>query len=256
MQGTSVRIKYSKLGKIRFLGHRDLARVWERALRRTGLPLQYTHGFSPHPKLEFGLALPLGWESTAEYLDIRLVDAVELADVNSRLEAVLPEGISVLASGPVVRDERSLSELVEVAEYWVLVAVNGPGPPERPAGQPGLDDEFWSSVREVMARDSVIAAITRKGEQVEADIRPMIVSVERGEYEDGSPMPCYPEGALSVAMRLRTRPYVLRPEAVLRALGGESLWRAVRVRRIAQFWLEEGRLVSIDATIGSWGSAG
>ncbi len=255
MEGTSVRIKYSKLGKIRFLGHRDLARVWERALRRTGLPLQFTHGFSPHPKLEFGLALPLGWESTAEYLDIRFADAVERADVNSRLEAVLPEAISVLASGPVVRDRRSLSELVEVAEYRVLVAGDGLGPPEMPAGQPGSDEEFWSSVREVMALDSVIATITRKGEQVETDIRPMIVSIERDEYEGESLPSYYLEGALSVTMRLRTRPYVLRPEAVLTALEGESLWRAARVRRTAQFWLEQGRLVSIDATIGSWGSA-
>ena len=67
-----VRFRFTKLGKIRFTSQRDVARMWERALRRAGLPLAYTEGFSPRPQLSFGLALPTGCESLAEYLDVVL----------------------------------------------------------------------------------------------------------------------------------------------------------------------------------------
>ena len=70
-----VRFRFAKLGKIRFTSQRDVARMWERALRRAGLPLAYTAGFSPRPQLSFGLALPTGCESLAEYLDVDLDDA-------------------------------------------------------------------------------------------------------------------------------------------------------------------------------------
>ncbi|MGB2757664.1 MAG: TIGR03936 family radical SAM-associated protein, partial [Acidimicrobiia bacterium] len=64
------RLKYSKQGRVRFIGHRDLARALERALRVAQVPLAFTEGFSPHPKISFGHALTVGAESVAEYLDI------------------------------------------------------------------------------------------------------------------------------------------------------------------------------------------
>ena len=68
----ALRIRFSKLGKIRFTSHRDVARIWERALRRAELPIAYSEGFSPRPKLSFGLALSTGYESYGEYLDVAL----------------------------------------------------------------------------------------------------------------------------------------------------------------------------------------
>jgi radical SAM-linked protein len=65
-----VRLRFAKVGKVRWTSHRDVARMWERALRRIRLPLAYTQGFSPRPKVSFGLALSTGHESVAEYLDI------------------------------------------------------------------------------------------------------------------------------------------------------------------------------------------
>src|SRR5436305_54477 len=67
-----IRLRFAKLGKVRFTSHRDVARMWERALRRASLPVAYTEGFSPRPKLHFGLALGTGHESLGEYLDIDL----------------------------------------------------------------------------------------------------------------------------------------------------------------------------------------
>src|SRR5204862_7253907 len=72
--GVKLRIRFTKLGKVRFTSHRDIARMWERAFRRTGVALAYTAGFSPRPKISFGLALPTGHESVAEYLDVELAE--------------------------------------------------------------------------------------------------------------------------------------------------------------------------------------
>ena len=91
---TRVRIRFVKLGKIRWTSHRDVARMWERAFRRVQLPVAYSAGFSPRPKVSFGLALPTGHESVAEYLD------VELADQTAPSPPATPADPAVLAPEP------------------------------------------------------------------------------------------------------------------------------------------------------------
>src|SRR5438270_10410825 len=104
-----VRIRFSKLGKIRWTSHRDVARMWERAFRRVSLPLAYTQGFSPRPKVSFGLALPTGAESWAEYLDAELDATISGLDpaLAARLSAALPTGLDVQAAA-VVEETDSL----------------------------------------------------------------------------------------------------------------------------------------------------
>src|SRR4029077_11458149 len=104
-----IRIRFAKLGKIRWTSHRDVARMWERAFRRIELPVARTEGFSPRPKLSFGLALSTGHESLGEYLDVELSPRpgapVEIEDQPALLSPVLPHGIDVQAvhvlAGPV-----------------------------------------------------------------------------------------------------------------------------------------------------------
>ena len=72
-----LRLRYAKLGKVRFTSHRDTARIWERAMRRAGVPVATSAGFTPRPRLSFGLALPTGAESVAEYLDAEVLDDVD-----------------------------------------------------------------------------------------------------------------------------------------------------------------------------------
>src|SRR5439155_18331723 len=86
-----IRVRFQKLGKVRWTSHRDVARMWERACRRVRVPLAYTRGFSPRPKLSFGLALPTGAESLAEYLDMDLVDEASVdVDVDSLADLFSP----------------------------------------------------------------------------------------------------------------------------------------------------------------------
>ncbi|MGH9006322.1 MAG: TIGR03936 family radical SAM-associated protein, partial [Acidimicrobiales bacterium] len=98
-----LRVKFAKVGKIRFTSHRDVARMWERALRRSGIPVARSQGFNPRPIVAFGLALPTGAESLAEYLDVTLggenpADHLgDLGGLGNALSEFMPEGIDVAA---------------------------------------------------------------------------------------------------------------------------------------------------------------
>ena len=117
-----IRLRYTKLGKLRWTSHRDTARIWERTLRKAGVPVAYSAGFSPRPKISFGLALPTGAESLAEYLDFDLPEDLspsDLASLPGRLGVELPEGMGVGAAVRVGAGEPSLQHDV-VACCWEI----------------------------------------------------------------------------------------------------------------------------------------
>src|SRR5512146_447057 len=90
------RITFSKTGALKYIGHLDLQTLWERTARRAGLPLAYSHGFHPQARISFASALPLGFSSQAEVMDIRLQSEVDLQQLLERLQQALPAGITVL----------------------------------------------------------------------------------------------------------------------------------------------------------------
>src|SRR5262249_13578191 len=89
-------IRYSKSGRMRFASHRDIARAVERGVRKAGLPVAYSAGFSPHPKISYAGGAPTGTASEAEYLEIALTGRCAAPDVRDRLNAALPDGIGVI----------------------------------------------------------------------------------------------------------------------------------------------------------------
>ena len=102
-EGFPVRLRFTKRGKVRFISHRDVARAFERAFRIEQLPLAFTLGFSPRPKVSFGLALSVGHESDAEYLDVELTRAVDTERAaRRRSPTALPEGIDVTGAAQLV----------------------------------------------------------------------------------------------------------------------------------------------------------
>ena len=109
------------MGKIRWIGHRDVARAMERAFRVVQLPLAFTEGFSPHPKVSFGLALPTGSESDAEYLDLVLAEPVELTAMPRLLSEALPEGMAITGVVPLVDRAPALQESVTVVGWQVEI---------------------------------------------------------------------------------------------------------------------------------------
>ncbi len=91
-----LRIRYAKRGRARFTSHRDFGRAFERALRRAGVPMAYSSGFSPHPRISYANASPTGAASEAEYLEIGLAERCEPAAVQRALDAALPPGLDVV----------------------------------------------------------------------------------------------------------------------------------------------------------------
>ena len=165
-----LRLRYTKLGKIRFISHRDLARVWERALRRSAVPVATSAGFTPRPRLSFGLALPTGAESVAEYLDVEVMDGeVSPADMGAlpaRLDAALPIGISALAIAEPEPGAGSLQECV-TAVTWELTVSDGV------VGFGRLE----AAVERLLEATALPLERERKGERRVDDVRPAILSL-------------------------------------------------------------------------------
>ena len=232
-----VRLRFGKSGKVRWTSHRDLARMWERALRRARLPVVYTGGFSPRPKLSFGLALPTGAESTCEYLDVELDQPdVDVDALPGLLTPALPAGVDVLVAGGL--EERAPSLQQEVTSCQWELEVTGWGPPE-----------LERAVGTVLQRSSLTVTRERKGHAVTDDIRPAILHLAVGVPPSATagepgPPPAPPAeegeatpGPAPVLLRaeLATQPRGLRPAELLCALGPGL--EEVRVRRTHQ-WIE------------------
>ena len=103
-----LRIRYAKRGRLRFTSHRDFGRAFERALRRAGIPMAYSSGFSSHPRISYATASPTGAASEAEYLEIALAEVCDPEKVRTELDAALPTGLDVL--GVVESDRVSLAD--------------------------------------------------------------------------------------------------------------------------------------------------
>jgi len=161
-----LRVRSTKLGKIRFTSHRDAARMWERALRRAELPVVMSQGFTPRAKISFGLALPTGAESVAEYVDIDLVDDLEphmIAALPARLSAALPNGFDVLVAAELPRGGGSLQEIVTSCT-WELSG-------------PLLDEQHHRDACALIESASLTLDRERKGKRSADDVRPMILSL-------------------------------------------------------------------------------
>lgn len=233
-----IRFRFAKLGKVRWTSHRDLARMWERALRRVQLPVAYTGGFTPRPKVSFGLALPTGHESVAEYLDVEFATAdLDAACLPARLSPALPAGVDVTAAAVIDGATGSLQESV-VSCTWELEAVGAP------------PDEVATLVDRALAAESLVITRERKGVAVVDDVRPAIVSAR----VVGVP-PCVQDGFVDhdpgavVLAELATQPRTLRPAEFLTAVS--SRLREGHVRRTHQWILRDGarrELLPIGAT--------
>jgi radical SAM-linked protein len=162
-----LRVRSSKLGKVRFTSHRDAARIWERALRIAQLPIAATEGFTPRPKISFGLALPTGAESIAEYVDIELrSDAaeVDLTTIPAQISAALPNGFDALVADVREPGTPSLQEAV-TSTTWELWS-------------PLLSAEHHLEARRLLDADELIIERERKGKRSADDVRPMILDVD------------------------------------------------------------------------------
>jgi radical SAM-linked protein len=116
-----IRITFTKQGPLRYTGHLDLHKLWERAARRAELPLAYSQGFHPQPKMNMAAALPLGFSSRCEVMDLKLEHDISLDDLPTRLNETLPSGLQVVDVQQVDERAPALQTQVMSAEYEVTL---------------------------------------------------------------------------------------------------------------------------------------
>lgn len=116
-----IRAKYTKLGYLKYLSHLDLVRLFNRSFTRSNIPVKYSEGFNPHPKLSLGNPLPLGIESVCEYFDLELIEPISPQEFKNKLNEILPTGIEIVESYGIDEMTPSISSTMCKSEYEILV---------------------------------------------------------------------------------------------------------------------------------------
>ncbi|MCK6538698.1 MAG: TIGR03936 family radical SAM-associated protein [Anaerolineales bacterium] len=203
-----IRITFTKQGALRYTGHLDLHKLWERAARRAGLPLAYSRGFHPQPKMNMAAALPLGFSSRCEVMDMKLESEVPLEGLRERLNETLPSGVQVLKVEQVDEGAPALQTQVVSAEYEVTLA--------DPSTSPRVDgSDLKRRIDSVMESESIPR--TRRGKSY--DLRPLILDLKVME-SGGLPSSQEQSPAAQIFMKLSAREGATgRPDEVLDVLG-------------------------------------
>lgn len=226
------RIRYKKTGPMRYISHLDLLRTVERSARRARLPLAFTEGFNPHPRISFAAPLPVGVEGCDEYLDLELETSMQPSMLAEKLNAGLPAGLSVLDVKEVDIKGPSLMGLVEQATYLAEARL------------PPLPDEkdLAVKIKKFLEQGEIkIEKRTKKGTKLK-DIRSGIIEL-KGEIHGSNLL-------LKMTLKTGSRENI-RPEEVLRALVKGYLPLNVEDFRITRTGLFTAGNRPLNAEVGS-----
>jgi len=206
-----LRITFAKTEAMRYTGHLDLHRTWERTLRRARLPLAYSQGFKPHPRIVLASALPLGCTSQQEVVDIWLEKQESLSEIATRLNQAAPPGLGIIEVNEVAPNLPSLPSQLEASVY--LITFLDP--------IPDLDSRLYQT--------NQAPEIPRVWRKKPYDLRALILDLQR--------LPDDENGCQQILVKLAAREGATgRPEEVASVLGGES--SKVRIHRTELIFLE------------------
>jgi radical SAM-linked protein len=247
-----VRLRFAKRGRLRFTSHRDVARAFERAIRRAGIPMAYSSGFTPHPRVSWVGAAPTGAASEAEYVELALAAPRDAAQLALDLDAALPPGIDVLDAVTAIAGTGKLAERIDGSVWEVLLY--------------GIDDaNLQKAVDGLLAAPSALVERLTKDGRRTIDVRAALVNalIADAAAEDAtglarvSPDPAAASCAILKVVVQQTTP-VVRPDDVVVALcavAGLPVPDSSLVTRVAQGrLLEDGSIVdplAADRVAGS-----
>ena len=232
-----IRVKYTKEGPIRFVGHLDTMRYFQKAIRRAALPAAFSGGFSPHMIMSFASPLGVGIESTGEYFDLELKETMPTAQICEALNSVMTDGVRILSVRQVEDGKAgSAMSLVAAADYYVSFR-EGKEPPVK--WQDKIDP-FLSQ------KEIIITKETKTGEK-QVNIRPFIYLFE--EREGGLFM------RLASASSNFTRPETTAT-AFFRFLGYEPLPFTFFIRRLEIYASKETEEDPVFVSLESLGEEG
>lgn len=213
---------------MRFASHRDIARALERSLRRAGLPVAYSEGFSPHPKISYAGAAPTGVASEAEYLELTLAETCGATLVRERLDGAMPDGLDIVEV--VAAAGGGLADRLEASVWRIDLAGVSP------------DDAATAAAAFLAAESVEVDRLTKKGRRTVDARGPVLdLRVLVPDGEDASAAPDRAEAVLHLVVRNAT-PSV-RPDDVITALGRVSPLAPPsppRATRLAQGPVDEG----------------
>lgn len=240
-----VRIKFSKGGPLKFIGHLDVMRYFQKAIRRSRIPIAYSEGFNPHQIMSFAAPLSVGHTSQGEYLDIEVTSFSGEEEMRERLQTVMVEGIDILQVQLLSRDAKNAMASVAAASYLVTFR---PGTP-LPDSWPEKLTAFWGQEKIPVVKK------TKKGEK-EIDLKESIYDLHvsadfhRGVLspQDGLEFP--EDGSAGIHMLLNASSGGnIKPSFVLEhffaSLDRELPPYALMVHRLELYRREEERLVPL-----------
>lgn len=170
-----MRIKFTKLGDMKYISHLDVQRLFQRVFRRAAVRLSYSQGFNPHPKMSYGNALALGVESHGEYVDIEIEDDISPELLVEKINNQLPEGMDFIKCVEIQTGVKSLAGNIEYGNYdFVIENVDN-----------FTKSEVSDKIDKILSLDMLnVTKKNKKGKLVEMDIIPMIKSLEVKSVED------------------------------------------------------------------------
>ena len=195
-----LQVRYAKRGRMRFASHRDIARAVERAVRKAALPIAFSAGFTPHPKISYSGAAATGVASEAEYMELAFTSPCTPEDVRARLDAALPDGIDVI---DVAERDSELSVARLEASRWQMTL-----PGVSPAAAQAAIDAFLASSRVEVERDMKKKGIRRM------DARAAVISMELARRAG----PAATDECAILRMVVRHTTPAVRPDDILVAL--------------------------------------
>lgn len=172
-----IRVKFTKLGYLKYLSHLDLVRLFTRAFSKADLPVKYTEGFNPHPKFSMGNPLSLGIESLAEYMELELSESMSPGELKQRLNSVLPEGIKI-SEAVESFETSSLSSQIRWSHYEIRLWMEDRS--DKKTFSEKL--EKWDGIQSI-----IIDKKKKKGKNkisVRVDIKPLIGNLQFKGFDD------------------------------------------------------------------------
>lgn len=227
-----IRIKYAKTGVLRYIGHLDVMRYFQKAIRRAGLDVAYSQGYSPHQLITFAAPLGLGVTSEGEYFDAEMNSVTTSTDMVERLNQVMVSGMEIKDIVALREGAKTAMAVVSASDYLVRIR-------EGYMEEAGGTRAFLSQVEDFYAQDRIEVTKVSKTKETRLDIKPFIYDIHGQED--------------SLYMLLSTGSVDnIKPELVMEAmcefLGLEYRKPAVRVHRLETYMRnEQGELVSLLA---------
>jgi radical SAM-linked protein len=215
------RVRWAKEGRTRFVSARDQSSIWERAIRRADLPIAYSEGFTPHARVSFPDALPVGVASTGEYAELTFAAPIRAEHDLARLSDTLPEGMDILTYTEVPAGAPKLASLLR-ATLWELVWP--------PVDATALTTLLGRRCATLLASTSHEVVRHRHDGDRTLDVRPAVVAlaVAPGPDPDGS------DARTTLRAVLLNDAPTIRPSDLLVALSDEDVAQPALVRRVAQ----------------------